>query len=392
MEFSTSRTGILSTIAGIAAGTDLQITHLVTYPRNVDPRREAVAQDVAALDAATRGAAAHTTPQSVRHISPWEPSRPIYPERLFGLWLWPAARSLNATTDVFHVWHWPRAFVFLRWLRKPLLFTANAGLSPVLASRAAGLMHTREHVHIVVSSQRDLKMLQAAGLDANLNPTLETASNNAVSFIRPGIDLTRFPLLAAQTLTPGQPFKLLCASAPWQPADFARKGIDALLTAASAIPQLHLTFLWRDLLLAEMTQRVAQAGLGARVRVVNALADVSAELAQAHASVLLASDASIVKAYPNSLMEAICSGRPVLTSRAIPISDDVEALGCGVVANKVQADAVRMSVTQLIENYAAYETAARAVPRDRFDRTRWLSEYLQHYANIGRKSISRTQG
>lgn len=354
---------------------NVRVTHLVTYPRNVDPRREAVAQDVAALRLALQPSSS-----AVHHISPWEAARRVYPERLFGLGLWPRARTLNTTTDLFHIWHWPREFVFLRGLRKPILFTANAGLSPTLAGRAAALLRSRPNVGIVVSSPRDKTTLAAALEPAHVDPS------QAVTFIRPGIDLAKFPLQTewpfSPAAAPDQPFYLLCASAPWQPADFVRKGIDALLAAAQAVPQLHLTFLWRDLLMAEMERRVAQAGLGARVRVVNALANVSAELLHTHAAVLLASDSSIVKAYPNSLLEAVCSGRPVLISRQIALSDDVTALGCGVVVDDVNPAAVQKGVRDLMAGHAGFAAAARAVPRITFDRARWQSEYLARYASL----------
>ena len=56
----------------------------------------------------------------------------------------------------------------------------------------------------------------------------------------------------------------MMASAPWVESQFQTKGVEALLEAAQLNARLHITFLWRGHLLAEMKQRLAQADLNAQ--------------------------------------------------------------------------------------------------------------------------------
>ena len=152
-----------------------------------------------------------------------------------------------------------------------------------------------------------------------------------------------------------------------------------LLDAAVADERLRLTFLWRGAMREAMRARIAARGLAERVDVTDTQVDVSATLAGAHAAALLASDSSIVKAYPNSLMEALVCGRPVLLSTQIPMSDDVAADGVGVVTPGAAAADARAGLDRLMANYEAYAARAQALPRERYSRERWLTGIVGLY-------------
>ena len=65
------------------------------------------------------------------HISPPERFRGVFPERLFGLWLLPALRRIEAETDIFHLFHGGlRHFPLLRCLGRPIVYSVVAGLRP----------------------------------------------------------------------------------------------------------------------------------------------------------------------------------------------------------------------------------------------------------------------
>lgn len=338
-----------------------RVTYLLTIPRNADPAREAVAQDIAAL--------AEHVQACVLHISPLTPVRPVFPERFFGLWLLPQLHALAQQTDVFHVWHGhPRFFTLLKFLRKPVVYSVTSGLRPHIKPNKAQLFNRLAQV--VVSNRRDLDLLQTWGI------------GNA-QVIRPAINLEKF---AALPLQPRQPFRLFMASAPWTLYSFAHKGVDSLLTVMQEMPQLHITFLWRDFYYAEMMSRVQAHGLQDRAIVLNAKVDVQAHLAKAHAAVLVADDASVVKAYPNSLMEAIVCARPILISQQIPMSDDVAAHGCGVVVSDVAPNTLANAIRELMLNYPRYQQAAAAYPVQQFSRQRWLDENLALYEASVRRS------
>ncbi len=338
-----------------------RVTFLVTYPREVDPAREAVAQDIAGLLNRVDGRRIH--------ISPSERLRRIFPERLFGLWLLPALRRIEAETDVFHLFHGGlRDFPLLRYLRRPIVYSVVAGLRP---DRPVNARPIGARVTLTVTGPRDAALARAWGA-------------TRVATLKPGIELARFPRVAARAYSLGDPFKVVIASAPWSEIDFARKGVDALLDAAGADACLRLTFLWRGRLLDAMRARVSARGLAERVTVVDARVDMAATLADAHAAALLVGDGTIVKAYPNSLMEALTVGRPVLLSTQISMSDEVREEGSGVVTPGATLADAREGLNRLMASYADYAGRAQALPGERYSRERWLDETVALYGQVAK--------
>ena len=337
-----------------------RITFLVTYPRDVDPQREAIAQDIAAL--------AEQTQAQVLHIAPPERLRPIFPERLFGMWLLPQLRRLSQTTDVFHVWHGhPRFFSLFNLLNTrctPVVYSVVSGLRPHHPPAQAQRFNTL--ARLLVSNDRDARQLSAWNIH-----------NQAV--IRAGIRVERFIKTPPPPVGPGQPFRLLMGSAPWSLAGFQHKGIDGLLDAMTQLPNLQVAFLWRGFVYDEMMARIRSRHLQDRAQVLNEKADVNAQLERAHAAILTVDDASTVKAYPNSLMEAVVSGRPVIVSQPIPMSDDVTANGYGVVVPDVAPRTLVAAIQELMTHYPRYQQAADAYPAQAFSRERWQQAHLALY-------------
>ena len=131
-----------------------------------------------------------------------------------------------------------------------------------------------------------------------------------------------------------------------------------------------------------MRARIAARGLAERVTLIAERVDMAAALAGAHAAALLVSDSSIVKAYPNSLMEAQAMGRPVLVSAQIPMSDDVNGEKTGVVTPGATLEDARAGLSRLIANYADYAARAQALPRERYSRERWVDETVAIYEGL----------
>lgn len=350
----------------------MRITYLLTTPRKSDPSREAVAQDLMTL-------AARVQARKI-HISPWDGAiRPLVPERLFGMWLLPRLRALNAQTDVFHIFHeHPRFFTLFNFLHKPVVYSLVSGLRPHVRPNKAQLFN--QLAQVTVSNARDLKLLNEWGI------------HNA-RVLQQSINLEKFAPLPPPQIDPDKPFRLFMASAPWTLYSFAHKGIDSLLKTMQELPKLHITFLWRDFFYDEMMTRVRAHGLQDRAQVLNKKVDVQAHLAEAHAAVLVADDGSVAKAYPNSLMEAIACARPILISQQIPMSDDVAAHGCGVVVPDIAPSTLANAVREMMANYSRYQQAAANYPVQQFSRERWIGENLALYEALVRRSdLSRGAG
>jgi glycosyltransferase involved in cell wall biosynthesis len=298
-------------------------------------------------------------------------------ERAYGYAQLPALARAARACDLIHVFN-PRLFYFSA-LHSPLLRGgAGGGRLPIVYSVVGGVRpdalpftpaHFRGVSRILVSSPRDARALREAGYQR-------------VQVIQPGINLSGFEPSPAPPFAPGQPFKLVCASAPWNESQFRIKGIDALIAVAEALPNLHLTFLWRGVMAAAMEQRMARSAAAGRIALVNAQADVAAHLRNAHAAALVSDQTEAIKPYPHSLMESLACARPALISQQIPLSEDVAAHGCGVVVKDASAGAVREGIVQLMAGYAAFAAGAASFPLQPFSRERWVGEHLAVYGEL----------
>jgi glycosyltransferase involved in cell wall biosynthesis len=337
----------------------VSILYHLTIPRPAHPTLDAVVQEVEYLQT-------HLGGQSV-YLNPARRPGSRYPERLYGLHRLPYLRRQEATIRLHHVYNaHPFFFPYLRWLRRPVVYTVTAGLESTQWPQDHQLECLRQLSAIVVSNERDQAILRAWGL-------------TNVHVIRPGIDTSRF--------TPSPPpagpgFVLLAGSAPWTEDQFRSKGVEALLDAAIVRPKLRLIFLWRGLLFEEMKTQVAKRGLQERVEVINQQVDVNEILTRVHAAAVLAEEATLVKAFPHSLLESLIAGKPVLVSRPLPMADYVEQTGCGQVIEAVNAEEVLAALERLRERYEVARSAAlQAGPRD-FSRQALVETYGRLYNSV----------
>ena len=96
----------------------------------------------------------------------------------------------------------------------------------------------------------------------------------------------------------------------------------------------------------------------------------------------LAEHTDLVKSYPNSLMEALVTGRPVIISRAVPMSSYVNQTGCGKVLEKFSVDEMVHAINEMRDHYAEFSIAALLVGKRDFSHTRMVNEYRKLYHKI----------
>lgn len=328
--------------------------HLTILPPKV-PQAEALSQEIAALRSQFGGEIIYLNPNI---------SSPIYlPRLLFGCHKLTELRRREAEIDLHHVYNPdPFPFPILRFLQKPVVYSLSSGLG----EKRPNLRYLSHLAAVTVPDERSYNRLRGWGLPN-------------VHLVRAGIEGGRF------THTP-QPLKgkirLLVASAPWTKAQFPSKGIDALLALAAHRPEVELVCLWRGVLLDEMQRRVAAHNLVDRVQVIDRLVDVNEVLATVHATVNLAVDAAIIKAYPHSLLDSLAAGKPVLVSRAIPMADYVDQTSCGVVVETVMPEAIGQALDKLVANYEEMAATAVQVGHHNFSLEAMIDSYRQVYRAV----------
>ncbi|MBN2391085.1 MAG: glycosyltransferase [Anaerolineae bacterium] len=333
--------------------------HLPILPPKI-PAGEALSQEIQALRNGNGG--------DLVYVNPNQNSVIYIPRLLFGLSMLKALRDREKNFDLHHFYNPdPFPYPYLLGLRRPVIYTISSGIS----ARHIHLRYFNRLAAVAVYDERSQQRLVQAGL-------------RNVHLIRPGIDISRF------TCTPlplGRELRLLVASAPWTRAQFRTKGIDALLKAAQQDPHLHFIFLWRGILIEEMERRIHGLDLESQITLINSFVNVNQILAGVHATITLATNAALIKAYPHSLLDSLAAGKPVLVNRAIPMADYVEQKCCGVVLDKVAAESILEAIVTLSENYAKLTTEAAAVGQRDFAQANLLQVYEQIYQHTRRTLV-----
>lgn len=335
----------------------MSVLYLLTAPKPPIPGTDAVFNEVAALRAEFGGETMNLLPSML-------PGR-RYTSALFGLHAIPQLRRAETRHQITHVY-----FSVLRWfpvlglLKNPIVYTVSASLDP--AKPPASLERLKRLARIVVSNDRDADTLCSWGVsNFELIPT--AIDTTAVS---------RTPAALWRDLI------LLMASAPWHPRHFDTKGVDLLLEAAAKTPDLRLILLWRGMLQDELAERIARFGLQDRVEVINEKAPIDRYLARAHATVLLAKQRFVVKAYPHSLLESLSGGKPVLLSDKIPMADFVRRHGCGIVVDEMTVPGVVSALNQLRRSYDALAQKTEALTLETFSWQSMANAHRAMYARI----------
>ena len=328
--------------------------HLPILPPKI-PQAEALSQEIAALRARFGGELCYLNPNQ---------RSPIYiPRLLFGFHKLQRLRAIENKLDLHHFYNPdPFPYPILRYLRKPVIYTISSGLG----NRRLNINYFKSMAAVVVADHRSLKILQAQGIE-NCHR------------VRPGIDTTRYTY---SPLPLESKIKVMVASAPWTPAQFQTKGVDALLAAVQQARRLHLIFLWRGVLKEEMVRRVRQLKLEKQVTILDKLVDVNHILAGVHATINLATASAIIKAYPHSLLDSLAAGKPVLVSQALPMADYVKKKQCGVVVNQVTPAGVLTAIEALVGDYQALRESARQVGQRDFSLQGMLDSYRRVYEQI----------
>jgi glycosyltransferase involved in cell wall biosynthesis len=322
----------------------VSVLYLVPTPPPVYPETEAYRQEIEALRARTGGRLVYINANRfLPRGCPFQIPRPF-----FGLlelpWLL-ATRGSSRLVQIYSPTLYP--YPVLRALGRPVIYNLTGGSLP--DSVDSGFF--RRLGVVTVASDVLAERLRSLG-------------DFPVRTVKPGVDTSRF----APTKLPLEgDLHVLLASAPWTLEQFQVKGLDALLEVVAQDQRLRLTVLFRGMLFSEMVSRVRHAGVEDRVRVLDGPEDVSDILMGVHATVNLATTADVVKAYPHSLMESLAAGKPVVVSRAIPMSSYVEEQGVGTVVEEVSVSHLLTALDQLRQGYREAALKAAEVGQKDFE-------------------------
>jgi glycosyltransferase involved in cell wall biosynthesis len=197
-----------------------------------------------------------------------------------------------------------------------------------------------------------------------------------ISLIYPGVNLEIFRDSPPPPIKDGI-LNCLFASSPEEPSEIHTKGLDLLLDLAASESNIEVTILWRpfgrqsDLALRKVQERLSQNVVIHQRRI----EDIHRFYGQFHFTV--APFRTVGKPCPNSILESLAAGRPVLVSRYVDVADLIEREEAGI-SFEQSLSGIQSAFQLLYADYQSLQGSARTCAEKYFD----LQNTVRAYKNI----------
>jgi glycosyltransferase involved in cell wall biosynthesis len=210
-----------------------------------------------------------------------------------------------------------------------------------------------------------------------------------VRLIFPPVDLVRF----AYTPPPPDPFTVLFASSPDTESGLQDRGIPQLLDAAALRSQYRFRLLWRPW--GDRGERVRQWIAERELRnvelVIGACGDMAQQYRQAHVTIAPFTTQATTKPVPNSLIESLASGRPVVATDLIGLSEVIERGSAGRICLPTGQGIVEQ-LDRLQREWHHYSTKARQLAEQHFGMNQFVEGYGRLYEEVLRTAARQPRG
>ncbi len=191
-----------------------------------------------------------------------------------------------------------------------------------------------------------------------------------------------YPAAARREYRPAEGhFKILFATSPFQKHALLSRGVYLLVHAARELPDVRFILVWRKSNIAEL-RHLLQSARVRNVEVRNGyIPDMGAVYDSVHATILPGLSYESLKPAPQSALDSLAHGKPVLVSRPTSIAGIVERNGCGVVFDP-RVESLRAAVRLLEKNYAAYQASCHRTVEETFCPRMFVERYRGLYHSI----------
>lgn len=264
---------------------------------------------------------------------------------------------LSTRFDLSHIYHSLHNRYFLDHLsKKPIILTAATGGDMLEPARY------KKIDRIVLESAYDLERVRQAGIP-----------EEKLSIIYPGLDLSKFSYQE-----PDEDFTILFASSPFSPEYFGARGIDLLIAAAAACQDVRFLLLWRRWSGTEQTITPMIQDKTNIVLNTNIIRNMGTFLNGVHTVIAPFTSQMLTKPCPNSIIESLAAGKPVLVSDKVSIAYLIEQEQCGIVFPP-EKGALVAAIHELKKNYRTYQQHARRCAEKYFSKDTFLAQYESLY-------------
>jgi glycosyltransferase involved in cell wall biosynthesis len=222
----------------------------------------------------------------------------------------------------------------------------------------------RQIKKIIVESEIQKKQLELIGI-----------TGRQVELIYPPVNLQNF-----HYQKPTGKFKILYASCPVQVSDFKKRGIYLILDVARKLPTTEFTFAWRKGAYHEMSKLAKNTMnmiLDNRI-----LTDMNEQYAKVHCTIIpYTKFDDYLKYVPNSAIESLAAGKPLLVSSKTDLARIVRQEGCGIVFEPNQETLVQ-AIKEIKKNYSKYQKNCRKTAEKYFSEEIFIKRYEQIYEGL----------
>lgn len=211
------------------------------------------------------------------------------------------------------------------------------------------------------------------------------------SLLRMGIDPERidliFPPVDLVRFTPGGfadgPPTVLFASSPDRADWLEARGVKLLLDLAGLMPKVQFRLLWRPWGTAfpQVQEWIRKRELVNVELRREKVVDMAAEYGQVHVTIAPFTDMSRCKAVPNSLLESLACGVPVVVTDLVGLAEIIESENCGRVA-AANPNRLCDAVEQVLATQKKLRAAARAAAENWFSAAGFIECYRRMYAQV----------
>ncbi len=195
-----------------------------------------------------------------------------------------------------------------------------------------------------------------------------------IKLVYPPVDLSSF----SYTPATGD-FQLLYASCPTRAEDFEKRGIGLLIDFARQNTSIGLRLAWRKGALRDIQKMILQKKISNLTLKNEIVPNMSAEYAGVHATIIPYTQFDdFLKLIPNSALESLAAGKPVLVSTRTELATIIKKYRCGVVFEPTVED-LQKAVSELREHYPFYQKNCRKTAEKLFSQELFLQKYESLY-------------
>lgn len=201
----------------------------------------------------------------------------------------------------------------------------------------------------------------------------------SVRLIYPPVDLQRF----RPTPPPDGRFTVLFASSPDRAENLSARGIDLILGAARIRPNMRFRLIWRPWgdSLPRIREWIRESELDNVELLLGKIPDMSKQYSEGHVTVAPFAGRAHCKPVPNTLIESLACGRPIVATDAVGIAGLVSEVGAGERC-LVSAESLADCLDRLQSDWDVYSLRARRLAEEQFSHQTFLGSYAAVYEEL----------